>query len=181
MLQQSVDLEPLKDCIYDWVRAWVPVNTNIIFEKENARRLPPPLVTINLITGPVKYGQDELRNVSGGNFRSHGQRRITASVKTYGIGYLENITTLQASLSLPGVRGNFRVKGFSFLMSEGIADISSQLETGYENRASLDVFFGLRTVLDEEIGYIESTEITPTVTDESGQDLGFPEFIVNET
>jgi len=174
----AVSIRGLEDAIYSWVKARVSVKTNIIFEKENAPRPPNPLVSINLITGPIKYGHDEIIRIDDTSYKSDGHRKITASIKSYGVDYLQVMTDLQASLNLLSVRDIFRSKNISFLHADDIKDISAKIETGFENRAVLDVFFGLRTSLVEEVEYIESAEIDPTIENPEEEDLGLPPFTV---
>ena len=175
---QSISLATVEDTIYDWIVSRVKSTVTVIFEKENAPRPRTPYISINFITGPIKIGHDEIRHDISDTYNHVGQRELTASIKSYGTTYLQEMTDLQASLNLRSVHDLFRSKDISFLRAEDISDISTEIETGFENRANLDVTFGLRTNLSEDIGFIESVEVDPLYNTPSGGTIDPPIFTV---
>ncbi len=85
------------------------------------------------------------------------------------------MTDLQASQKMQSVRDLLRSKGVSIQRGDEISDISTEIETGYENRANMDIVFHVITSFNEDIGCIEKVEVNPIF---NGDDDSYPPFTV---
>lgn len=161
----SIRLSKEKEhAIFDWVafelRAVIS-EQNIIWEKDNSDRPLPPYVSLNIIAGPVRLGGEaELRHESGDNFSANWMKTITLSVKSYGNNDLNLLERLQNSLGKPTVLARLRAVGLAIVSEGPIQDISTRLQTGYEERSNMDVIMAFASSVEDKVGYINDVELT---------------------
>ena len=148
----------IRQGIYNWVRT--ESNLTVIWADQSEVRPPRPYVALKLISGPRRRGHDDLRQNGLGVFEVHGQRQWTCSVNVIGSGAMDTIMLLQDSLEKPSVQDSLRVKKLAFVKAEVAQDATLELDTGYESRAQMDVFFTSTALLeDTNTTNIENVEL----------------------
>lgn len=153
LLNKHRDLE---DALWDWASKSVPSGVQVIWDKPNVQRPCEPYVTLNIVTVSVKTGQDswepyhnESSNVS---YWIGGQRKLLLSVIAYGpsadkqsqgaAGACQIVTNLRDSLENPDTLGRLRSNGIAVFNEPTVVDISTMLQTGFQDRSNMDVVFG---------------------------------------
>lgn len=84
---------------------------------------------------------------------------------------LEKMEALRDSLDLPSVRAALRAGGWALRGVELITDVPSQVATGWEPRATMDVRFGRVVSQTDDVGLIEKTEVSGTVKTADDREL----------
>jgi len=100
-----------------------------------------------------------------------GMREITVSCQIY-VERPDNLdptkhavhlmTVAQSALGLPTVLATLDTAGVSVIEEGDVNDISEIGGASYGSRANMDVRFGLASVVEERVGYIETVEISST-------------------
>ena len=164
--------EDLKVAVFDWLHNALNFQNNVLLEENSPDAVPifraesdairPErlFVEFKFLTGLNKIGtRDELLNAAGNTFKIRGQREITVSVNVIGVDAPIYAALIEQSLESPRIQDILRSAGLAPRVHENIADQSVFQETSFEERAVLDVIFGLSLELADAITYIESVEI----------------------
>lgn len=137
-----------------------------------------PYFAFKLTTPGAKSGDDSQYHVSGTTFGRGGNRKMTVSFHCYAreqeTAY--NLMALwQGSLELFATQAALKAAGVAVWIIGGVADVSQLLNTGYEGRAQLDVQFGVASNLTEDLGEIDTVQISGEV--ENGEvTINVPSF-----
>lgn len=117
-------------------------------------------VEYKFLTGLSKLGvNDELLNAPGNTFLLRGQREFTVTVNVLGNDAPEIAALIQQKLDSPVVHDQLRAAGLAVRNHETIADQTVFLETSDEDRAVIDVVFGIVLDLADAVTYIEQIEL----------------------
>ena len=170
-MSNAVNIALLCDTTYAWINSRKVVDSqSIILEDPNVRRPEKPYVSFRFLTGPAMVGTTDSRvnNDADDNVDVSGPRRISLSVKAYGRAIEDNealqiMSNLHDSLQLREVTDLFNAKNMAVWGQAAPVDISAELETGIENRASMDVIFGVTSIQVEDGGAIETVIIKDAV------------------
>lgn len=145
----GVDIAGLKQGVFDWASAAADPN-QVIWDRPN---IPRPrtedylYATLSFLTGPVRVGGQDAAFINDlDQMEVRGFRQLTISVIVYGndkVNVLQLASDLQSSLHQPSVLQGLDASGLSVIEQGSVADISALLETGFEERAQLDVLFGV--------------------------------------
>lgn len=156
-----MNFSAIKTALHAWAFSTVPVQT--IFANQNGN--VPPLPFCTLFVQPVAFiGQDESSVDIGGVSTYTGQREISVSVQYFGANAMQNAIDLAESLEADAARALLAVDGLVFVdRNSGVNDLSEVLDTGFEERAGIDLMFRIASVRTENTGLIESTEVTQTI------------------
>ena len=146
----TFQLKTIRDAIFDWVRDYSLSNcfpslveNHILWADQDGHQPKPPYIALKIISGPTKIGSmDEMfMDETTNTLKVDGLRTITLNIEVFGSDALEITTRLEASLQFPQVAEYFRARDMSAYDNSGITDVTELLETIYEQRASMDVFF----------------------------------------
>lgn len=150
-----------------------------IWSEQSAPRPERPYGTLRFLTGPVKSGADEERVCDDGTVLSSGPRQFTLSVNIYGEEALNIMATLQDSLDLNSCREFFRDQGLSVFEELGVQNLTSLIESEYEDRSQMDIIFNYSSNVKDivEAGIVETVELQGTHT--GGKDTHVEECDVN--
>lgn len=147
--------------IIDWIRD--VMNITVIWDRPNIQRPDIPYITLAKVTPLTKIGRDDSReHVSGDTYNISGQRNFVLSVQAYGDDYFEAeeiMILLQNSLENPEHQETLRGAGLAIWEIGPVQDTSTELETGFEYRANIDITFGVASNYQVDIGYIETTKV----------------------
>lgn len=147
------------------VVAWLSAITSLeVVAEQHRLRNPDPdadFVSYN-VQAPIRYGQDELVYKSGNAYYVKGIRSVPVDITIYSDSALEKGMALDMSLDMPTIWETY-FNGYGFLRTGGLLDISGALETGYEKRCQLTIYFTIGfTVEDANVGYIEQVILNGT-------------------
>lgn len=163
----TIDFTTIEDALWEWVSGQTELET--IWDKPNAPRPCTPFAMISHLSGPVKIGTvDDLRHNSGDVFEVCGQRTLSYSISVIGKGAVGYVSDLQISLECPTVLSRLRAAGIAVWEQGEVQDTSTLLETGYEERANMDVVLGVAALKEDEVGELRSTEIDGELTSDTG-------------
>lgn len=137
-----------------------------IWSEQDSPRPKRPYGTLRFLTGPVKSGADEERVCDDGSVLTSGPRQFTLSVNIYGEESLNLMATLQDSLDLPSCREYFRGHGLSVFEELGVQNLTSLIESEYEDRSQMDIIFNYASNVEDIVdpGIIETVELEGTHT-----------------
>jgi len=169
-MSTAIDLTGFLGTIFDWIASQNLVDKNrIIEDRPNIDRPKPPYISYSILTGPGKVGsRDNITHETNATFRISGPRTITVSIKSYGEGSKQIMADLCDSTELQAVQQLFQLGNIAVWGIPLVADISAQLETGWEERSQLDMLMGATAIQDEDQGKIETVEYTGDVKDQEG-------------
>jgi len=136
---------------------------------QDSPRPPKPYVTLKIIAGPgLITRDDELRFNEDSPEKIHdlvGQRSYTISMKAYGENFNDILNDISTYLDDDDKREILRDAAKIAVTNKGtVVDISGQLPTGFEKRASLDIFFNSSQNKETQVGIIEGVEIAGQLT-----------------
>jgi hypothetical protein len=133
---------------------------------------------LSFLSGPVRIGIPEDRvDPNTGKQIVLYQYELNISVIVYGADKFTTLATateMQQSLAVPLVLENLLKSGLTVFEDGPIQDVSALLESGYEERAQMDVRFGLCSTQDveESSGLIETVELLGEVEGTDTIDVG---------
>jgi len=149
--------------------------TTCVLEEPTVQGAPRPNLpyfSFKLITPAAKNGDDSQYHTSGTVFGRGGNRKMSISFHCYTQEQEDAYGLMalwQGSLELFQTQQNLRSAGIAVWLIGNVADFSQLLNTGYEGRAHLDVDFGISSNLPEDLGEIDSAQITGTIVTDDGQ------------
>ena len=138
-----------------------PVAVPVIFSDQNAPRPAYPYATIRM-NSIVKIGWDEIREINPQTNIATigGQRRATISVNYFGTKPLEEISKAFNSLEKQTVQDQLAASGIAIQEKNDIQNLTAMLETVFEERSFFDFFIGLADNVQDDLGIIETVELT---------------------
>lgn len=89
-----------------------------------------------------------------------GQRRATVSISCFGNNPLQMASQARNSLSKRTVLDQLSSAGIAIISTEPILNLTTVLETEEEKRADFDFFIGFADSIGDDLGVIESVELT---------------------
>lgn len=141
----------------------------ILKAKTGAIKPDSTYIEFDFLTGMLKKGhQDELLfDEENDSFKLTGQREFSVTVSAFGESANEMIALVQQSLDSPVSTDILRSTGLAIRSSETVADKDTFLETSFEQRAVLDIRFGIVLELLDAVSRIEHVEITDLASGET--------------
>lgn len=152
-----MDFEAIRTTIQAWAVSVVAVET--IFLNQNGS--VPDLPFCTLYIQPVAFiGHDESSNDDAGLVTYTGQRELTVSVQYFGANAMQNAIDLGESIEMLAARDLLALSNLVFVDRAGGAnDLSEIVDTGYEERAGIDILIRVSSVRTEAGIIIESVEL----------------------
>lgn len=151
----------LEDGIFDWVTACLDSNVAVIWDKPDETRPEKPYCTLNILSGPFNVntrGENSYKELD--TYEYYFNKRFTLSVNIYGneytnkqIDYILNGTMLETKLQI------LRVAGLSIWGINGPNDISRPIDSEYELRNQLDIYFSYGELVEDITGEIHKVSL----------------------
>ncbi len=148
--------ENLEKILYDLISKKFEIP--VIFAYPNAPRPCKPYIVINYIAGTSPIGFDEVIYKDSDDFTIKGQRTLTYSINFIGEDSRNRADNFLNYLRMPTTLEVFQKNNISYIKNSGVTDISAELETGFEERANIDIDFNIATDIVDKIGYIADVE-----------------------
>lgn len=152
----------VKKGLYDAMRAILPNVVMVIWADQNQERPARPYLTMKLIMGPQRRGNDEQRYGNDGSINHTGVREFDLSINLYGPKAQEYLSMIQSYLNFESIKSILLEKDLVFVRDSGVRDLSLLLENRTETRAQLDLHFRTSANViesEEEVGSIETVEL----------------------
>ncbi|MCP4481415.1 MAG: hypothetical protein GY817_01115 [bacterium] len=129
----------IENSLHSWAFSFSG-NIQAIWDNQNAPQPKPTYISLNINNVQKIGGYDDVRQKNGKEYLC-GMRKITLKVQAYGSKSLIALTKLKDSLEFPVVEQNFKNVGLAVVEALDILNTSIDLETVWENRHSMDIFF----------------------------------------
>lgn len=144
------------------VAATISPTVTSVWQSSRAPQPDLPYISMDVISGPVKIGHDELRvNPSTGKTESAGMRYYTVSINAHGDTANAIASELQSSLELPSIQEELRKSGIAVVDIGDVRALDKLDETDWEGRAQFDFQFAVsKNKVDDDSGNIEKVELT---------------------
>lgn len=170
-----MDFEAIKTAIHGWAVSVIPVETIFLNENGNV----PPLPFCTLYAQPVAFfGQDDFVNDDAGQVTYTGQREISVSVQYFGANAMQNAIDLAESLEMQAARDLLAESDLVFVNRAGGAnDLSELLDTGYEERAGIDILLRTASIRVQAGIIVESMELDGEYVNADGSTIDRVEII----
>lgn len=149
------------------------ITETLIFADDNIPRPALPYVAMKVmgirrVNGDwysESIGPDGLQTVKG-------DREFTLNIQRFGTESVEALSNLADRLRLTTNIEKFNTAKLPILDAEDVIDVAALLDKAQiEPRASLDVFMRMKSVLTDQVGYIDTVEIDTTYTKPDGGEL----------
>lgn len=168
----SLDIHIINKALYDWLSDIL--DAEIIFDMPNIPRPKTPYVVIAFLGGTAKIGSSDIINyISEDNYSIEGQRTIAVSIKAVGKNAMQMLIDVQMSTEIPAYQELLRRAGLAFWNVGDVLDISELLETGYEERANIDITFGIVDRTESRVGYVDTAVGTGSITISNNSEKDF--------
>ncbi len=164
-----MNFSALKTTLHGWAVSINAIET--IFANQNGNVPDDPFCT--LLVQPVGFiGQDDYSVDASGDVTYLGQREISVSVQYFGTDAMQKAIDLTESLEENAARELLALGGIIFVdRVSGINDLSEVLDTGFEERAGIDLMFRTCSERVKSGDLIDSTEITGDYEDADGSQI----------
>ncbi len=164
-----MNFDAIKTAIQKW--AVLIVNVETIFQNQNG--VIPDLPFCTLYIQPVTlFGHDEATTDQTGQVTYKGHREISCSVQYFGADAMQNAIDLIESLETVSSRDILAADDIVFVdRAGGINDLTEILDTGFEERAGIDILFRVPSIRIESGDVIESTEISSEYENADGSTI----------
>lgn len=188
----TVKRQTLEDAWYDYFNENTSEEVTVVFSEaitgEMVARPPKPYITLKIISGPGKVGEDDLRpdnkkdfeGKKTGKFDLCGVRSFTLSVQGFGQGAHDSLGNVCTLLSFSLNRERLIAKADIAINNfPEVVDISDIIEAGFERRASMDIFFSSSSNVRVDPSIITKVGFGGTVDRGDGQKFETDENIVD--
>lgn len=157
------------DSIRSALLTWMTRETGLtcIFPKQGEPRPPLPYGTLEFINPSGRYGGIDETRISGSDVTLHGLRSSNVSLNIFGGDANDRMSKLRDTLDLQRVIDEFNAAGIAHNGETGPNDLSSLMETKYQERSQMDLDISYSIELDQGIGIIEEVVITNENTNET--------------
>lgn len=153
----------------DEIRKWSEKETGLtaIWEHSNAPRPSRPYLSVRVLSFENIHRENQFEIDGEGNAWVASNTDLTVSFQVHERAdeldpskALRRARILRASLDLPSVKESFRNAGIVIRGVELLQDNPLQLDVEWQQRANLDIRFGIITAMCDKLGLIESIEAT---------------------
>jgi len=152
-----------EDAIQLWVSTVLGLSASNVIWDRGGPRPDPPYALLNILSGPRKTSPSAEERYKELDTYIYAMRwEFTLTVGIYGgNGYLEQLGNLISSLEKPSVLTPLRQAGLACWGSEDPVDLSTLLDTQFEDRAAVDIFFAYgEAIEDDAVGEIQKVRFT---------------------
>lgn len=157
----SIVFDTLQNSIYAWANANSPIDVPVIWYYPNAPMPETTYISLNITTFN-KMAWDYIPRPldDPGNVTLKGDREITLNVQCYGINPMQILENLRTSVQTEIVKNLLNADGLAYFGTESIIDLTSLVDSRYESRASVDMYFRIGQQYSDILGTIATVEVT---------------------
>lgn len=172
----SIVFSQVRTALYNWAVANTPSGMPVIYYYNNSPRPTVDYITL-YITSVTQIGWDFIQQPlsDSGVDEQVGDREFTLQIQAYGGDPLTVLNNLRSSLQIPRVLDTLRANGIVLANWFPINDLTTLIDTRYEQRGSFDVLFRIADVYDDNSGVIDTVVEQEILKDATGT------IVYNET
>lgn len=167
----AIDWTTTRAALHAWMVAGTGLPAGrVIWANQAAPRPQTPFAEINPRMSIRRLGayDEERPTATPGTIARVTHLRLGVSCHLYGAGAMDLMERAREYLDTHAARALFEPAGLSVLDRGEVRDITKLLETQYEERAQLDLVIGLATTATEDVGFIQTVDLTTTVRSPDG-------------
>lgn len=153
----------IENKIYEWITS-VIVDRPFIWLDQNAPRPDKPYLG-GRIMNTSQIGEDfiEPPDETTGKAGVVGNREFILTIENYGSESFERLDTLNTSLNFLSSRQKLLESGIAFVDREAILNTSLDIDTRFEERATMDLRFRIASIETDTLDIIETVEATKKI------------------
>ncbi len=162
----SIDFSIVRNNLYEWAISNIPNGMPTVWYFPNAPR--PTVDYISLyISNVSQIGWDWEQNPldNSGISEQVGDREFTLQIQAYGGDPITVLNNLRTSLQKTTVLDTLRSNGIVFANWFAINDITSLVDSRFEQRGSMDILFRIADIYSDNAGVIDIVNIDETIKD----------------
>lgn len=161
-----MNLTTLKSAIQTW--AETVSGLTVIFANGDGPKPDNPYGTI--LVSPITFlNHDEILDTdAAGDADFKGDREFTVSFQIFGADAAQYLINTLESLERPTGRESLAIAGIVFVDRTAVNDLSGVLDTGYEERAAVDIRFRTASIHSDNVGYIGSIQMSERYNNADG-------------
>lgn len=141
----------------------------VIFANQDGPIPDAPFATILITTINTPGHDEQLPTDAAGDTDFKGNRDFTLSFQVFGPNAYQYALDLAAALERPSTRELLYGYGIVYVNRENVTDLTEYLDTGFEERAGMDIFFRVSSIHSENTGLIEKVSGTAVYNKADGQ------------
>lgn len=177
-----IDFNLVRTNLYNWVTANIPSGMPAIYLFSNAPRPTVDYLTL-YISNVVQIGWDYERSPlsTAGIANQIGDREFTFQVQAYGGDVISVLQNLRTSLQKQTVLDTLRANGIVFANWFPINDLTTLVDSRFEQRASMDILFRIADIYTDVAGVISSVNLQEVYFDAVGTIVYDETFLIPPT
>lgn len=161
----------LENLITAWVKLVWPTRTAIVGWPGAPRPTTFPYVEF-LLSAVTTIGHDEHLEIDASGYQEiRGDRLLHFSVNAFGAGALDMIRALSNSIWMQSVAAVLLAGGLAPQPPGPINDLTKFLESQAEERAHVDMTFGIKDCYLDLVGWIEHVNAAGVITADTGTSI----------
>lgn len=140
----------------------------VIWAFPNIKRPAPPYISLNIIAGPRKDGNSEIRHTGiQDEFRKSFRKLITLSINVFANDeWLSTIEDIVNGTELEAGRSILRQGGIAVHSTTDPLDVTGLLNDQFEGRGQVDMFMTYNKDVVEDIGQVEDVQFSGLISNE---------------
>lgn len=165
----SINFETVRTNLYNWAVTNIPSGMPVIYLYNNAPRPTVDYITL-LISTCTTIGWDWTENPTDDSGISNmvGDREFTVQIQGYGGDPMTVLQNLRTSLQKQSVLDTLNAVGIVSVNWLGISDITTLIDTRFEQRASMDILFRMADIYTDNLGVIDTVVLEEVFQDATG-------------
>lgn len=153
----AIDFNVVRTNLYNWAIANLPEGMPVIYLYPNAPRPTVDYVSLYISTvNEIGWDYTEDPTDDSGVANMIGDREFTVQAQAYGGDPVTVLQNLRTSLQKQTVLDSLRVNGIVFFNWSPINDITELVDSRYEQRATMDIFFRIADIYTDTLGVIDT-------------------------
>ena len=165
----SIDFNIVRSNLYDWAVANIPSNMPVVWLYPNAPRPTVDYVSLYISTiNQIGWDYKNAPQTDDGINEQVGDREFILQCQAYGGDPMTVLQNLRTSLQKESVLDTLRANGIAFTDWFGVNDITSLIDSRFEQRASVEMLFRIADVYNDNVGVIDTVELEEIIKDPTG-------------
>jgi len=175
----SIDFNIVRTNLYNWAIQNLPSGMPVIYLYPNAPRPSVDYVSLyisNITQVGWDWTQDPLDDT--GISKMVGDREFIVQAQAYGGDPVTVLQNLRTSLQKQSVLDSLRVNGIVFFNWGPISDITELIDSRFEQRATMDIYFRIADLYNDNLGVINTVVLEEVYKNASGTIVYDQTFII---
>ncbi len=155
-------VKEVRDAIFSWLDSVKVSASAVIYEDDNGPRPQDTYIAFKITSFPLTGSYETTLADINGDQDVIAHEETFINIQAYRDGALQEIKDIHRSLGKESVLENLRATGLHYRRDAAPPqDIATLLDATFEERASLDIVFGVKDVATDNVSWIEDVELVP--------------------